>query len=844
MMRQDRFTEQAQAVLQSSQRIARELKHAQWDVEHVLLALVEQPDGLARDVLQQIDVNVQALAASVRAKLGESPKLQHEVVQIYTTPRIVRLLEAANAEAERLKDEYVGVEHLLIAITDERDGDSARAMAEHQITKERIYRALQKVRGSARVSSPTADSQYQALARYSTDLTALAEQGNLDPVIGRESEIARVMQILNRRTKNNPVLIGDAGVGKTAIVEGLARRIVAGEVPDRLRNKRVVALDMGLLIAGSKFRGEFEERLQSVMREVKESGGEILLFIDELHQVVGAGGADGAIDASNMMKPALARGELHVIGATTFDEYRRHIEEDPALERRFSSVYVDEPTPQDAVEILRGLRGRYEEHHGLKINDEALEAAVRLSARYLTERRLPDKAIDLIDEAASRHVIEAEALPDELRDLKDRLSEASTRLDAAAAREDFEEAARIKQEVLEVQQEYGERQSSWRSESGLTEEVTEGDIASLVAQMTGIPVDRMLEGEADRLLQMEEALHERVIGQEAAITVLSDAIRRARSGLKDPKRPIGSFIFLGPTGVGKTELAKALAEYMFDDEDALLRLDMSEYQEGHTVSRIVGAPPGYVGYDDAGGLTESVRRRPYRVVLFDEIEKAHPDIFNTLLQILEDGRLTDAHGRTVDFRNTVIIMTSNLGSETQQHGPLGFQRTRDDAERESRRTSAEQALRRAFRPEFLNRIDDIIVFEALTEPEIAEIADLLFEEVRERLAERNVDFRVTPAAKEALVKEGYDPAFGARPLRRTIQRRVENGLARLVLGGEFEEGDCIVVDVDADGEYTFTRDAGGSSTGGDAAGGGAAGGDAAGGDDAAAEEVVVEAASG
>ena len=721
-----------------------------------------------------------------------------------TTPRIVGLLDAAHREADRLKDQFVGVEHLLIAVADVRDGEAAKILAEYEISKERIYTALREIRGTARVDSPTADTQYQALARYSTDLTELAQRGELDPVIGRAVEIERVMQVLNRRTKNNPVLIGDAGVGKTAIVEGLAQRVVAGEVPERLRDKKVLALDMGALVAGSKFRGEFEERLQSVMREVREAGGEIILFLDEIHQLVGAGGAEGAIDASSMMKPALARGELHVIGATTLDEYRK-IEADPALERRFSPVYVDEPSLDEAVEILRGLRARYEEHHGLTISDEAIDAAVRLGARYLTERQLPDKAIDLIDEAASRHVIQAESLPDEVRDLKTRLDEASARLDAAAARADFEEAARIKQEVLQVQDEYRTREGDWRSESGVSDEVSESDIAALVAQMTGIPVDRMLEGEAEKLLQMEVALHQRVVGQDEAIQVLADAIRRARSGLKDPRRPIGSFIFLGPTGVGKTELAKALAEYMFDDEDALLRLDMSEYQERHTVSRLVGAPPGYVGYDEAGGLTEAVRRRPYQVVLFDEIEKAHPDVFNTLLQILEDGRLTDAHGRAVDFRNTVVIMTSNLGT-TEKVETIGFQRTKSDGEREARHRNVEEALRRAFRPEFLNRIDETIVFEALTEAEIAQVADLLLHEVRERLAERNVDFRVTEPAKAALVKEGYDPTFGARPMRRTIQRRVENELAKRVLGGDFSEGDIVVVDLDADGEYTFTAE--------------------------------------
>jgi ATP-dependent Clp protease ATP-binding subunit ClpC len=808
-MRQDRFTEQAQAVLQASQEMVRQQKHTQWDVEHVLLALVQTKDGLAREVLEKMGVSPSAVAAQLAGYLDRAPKSGFEAVQIYTTPRIVRMLEAANAEAERLQDEYVGVEHLLIAIADEREGEAARVLREFEITKERIYNALRQVRGSARVSSPTAESQYQALSKYSTDLTELARDGKLDPTVGRADEVSRVMQVLNRRTKNNPVLIGEAGVGKTAIVEGLAQRIAADDVPERLRGKRVLSLDIGQLVAGSKFRGEFEERLQAVMREVKEAAGEVLLFIDELHQVVGAGGAAGAIDASTMMKPALARGELHVIGATTLDEYRKYIESDPALERRFSPVYVDEPTIDEAIEILRGIAPKYEQHHKLRITPEAIDAAVRLSSRYITERNLPDKAIDLIDEAASRHVIEAESIPPEARELKERLDAASRRLDSAAERQDFEAAARIKQEVLQVQQEYSELQAKLRAERGVSEDVTEQDIAALIAQMTGIPVDKMLEGEAEKLLHMEEELHKRVVGQDAAISALADAIRRARSGLKDPKRPIGSFIFLGPTGVGKTELAKALAEYMFDDDDALLRLDMSEYQERHTVSRLVGAPPGYVGYDQAGGLTEAIRRRPYQVVLFDEIEKAHPDVFNTLLQILEDGRLTDSHGRTADFRNSVIILTSNLGTGSTAHGALGFQageRARSDGERETRRRNVEDALKQAFRPEFINRIDEVIVFDPLTETELAMIADLLLDEVRTRLAEREVDFEVTARAREALVKEGYDPTYGARPLRRTIQRRVENPLAKRVLAGDFPPGTRVQVDLDPpSGEYTFDR---------------------------------------
>ena len=807
MMRQDRFTEQAQEVLQASQELVREARHSQWDVEHVLYALVQRKDGLAREVLTRMGIDADALVRAIKERLDRSPKLAHDVVQIYTTPRIVQMLEGANAEAARLKDEFVGVEHLLIAIADASDGDAAAIMREFQITKERLYRALQQIRGSARVDSPTAESRYQSLAKYARDLTEIARDGKLDPVIGRDVEVARVMQVLNRRTKNNPVLIGEAGVGKTAIVEGLAERIVAGDVPDRLKDRRVLALDMGALLAGSKFRGEFEERLQAVMAEVKQSAGEIILFIDELHQVVGAGGSEGAIDASNMMKPALARGELHVIGATTLDEYRKYIETDPALERRFSPVYVDEPSEADAVLILRGIRPKYEQHHGVKITDEAIDAAVNLSVRYLPERNLPDKAIDLIDESASRHVIEAESMSPELRDLKQRLDAASARVDAAAERQDFEAAAHIKQEVLQVQEELAARRAEWQQAHGLSEDVTEHDIASLIAQMTGIPVDKMLEGESEKLLHMEEVLHEKVIGQERAIEALSDAIRRARSGLKDPRRPIGSFIFVGPTGVGKTYLARSLAEYLFDDPDALIRIDMSEYQERHTVSRLLGAPPGYVGYENAGELTEAVRRRPYRVILFDEIEKAHPDVFNTLLQVMDDGRLTDAQGRTVDFRNTVIVMTSNLGTGVRNES-LGFRRVANDNDAEKQRKGIEESLKRAFRPEFLNRLDDIIVFEPLTEPEILRITDLEIDEVRERMAERRIDLVVTVAARATLAKEGYDPDFGARPLRRLIERKVENALAKEMLSGGYAAGDRITVDATSTGEFTFTREAG------------------------------------
>ncbi|MGH2586207.1 MAG: ATP-dependent Clp protease ATP-binding subunit [Dehalococcoidia bacterium] len=808
-MRNDRFTEQAREVLAASQELVRQQRHSQWDVEHVLFALIDHEGGLGQEMLKRLEVPVDRLRERMVQSLGRTPKLAYDVVQIYTTPRIVRMIENADAEANRLKDEYVGAEHLLIAIADEREGDAAQALREFGIDKERVYRALSEVRGKARVDDPRAESHYQALARYSTDLTALASAGKLDPVIGREDEIKRVMQILNRRQKNNPVIIGEAGVGKTAIVEGLAQAIIADDVPENLRGKRLLALDIGALVAGSRFRGEFEERLQAIMREVREAAGEIILFIDELHQVVGAGGAEGAVDASTMMKPALSRGELRAIGATTLDEYRRYIERDPALERRFAPVYVDEPSVEETIEILRGLRPRYEAHHAVTITDAALEASAKLSDRYLTERFLPDKAIDLIDEAASKHVIESQSLTPELRALKKRLDELSAETDAAVGREDYEAAARIKQEVLKLQEEWNQAKSTREAERGAQDAdatVTEQDIASLVASITGIPIDRMLEGEAEKLLQREERLHERVIGQDAAIEVLSDAIRRARAGLKDPRRPIGSFIFLGPTGVGKTELAKALAELLFDDEDAIVRLDMSEYQERHTVSRLIGAPPGYVGYEEGGGLTEAVRRRPYRVILFDEIEKAHPDVFNTLLQILEDGRLTDGQGRTVDFRNTVIIMTSNLGTSGGSKS-IGLQlnkRTENTADRQRLEENVTRALREHFRPEFLNRIDEIIVFEPLTERELEQIVELMVAEVGARLEERGVRLSLTEAAKEALVNEGYDPTYGARPLRRVIQRQVENQVSKRLLAGEFQEGDTVRVDHTAEG-YTFAK---------------------------------------
>jgi len=807
MMRQDRFTEQAQEVLQSSQEMVRQHRHSQWDVEHVFLAALSHKDGIARRIFDKLGVKSEDIIEEVARYLGKAPKLGYDVVQIYTTPRIVRMLEAANAEAERLKDEFVGVEHLLIAIADEREGESARILRAHQVDKERIYKALQEVRGSARVQSRTAESHYQALEKYAIDLTEAARQGKLDPVIGREEEVQRVMQILNRRQKNNPVIIGEAGVGKTAIVEGLAQKIVSGDVPDNLRDKRLLALDMGALVAGSKFRGEFEERLQAIMSEVRQSSGEVILFIDEVHQVVGAGGAEGAIDASTMMKPALARGELRAIGATTLDEYRQYIEKDTALERRFAPVYIDEPTVEETIEILRGLRPRYEAHHKVTITDDAIEAAAGLSHRYISDRFLPDKAIDLIDEASSKHVIDAQSMTPELREIKHRLDEINGQIEAAAGKNDYEAVATLKSEVLKLKGEYDAKKAEWeKSDHNGTMTVDADDIAHLVASITGIPVARMLEGESEKLLHMEERLHDRIIGQDRAIVALSDAIRRARAGLKDPKRPIGSFIFLGPTGTGKTETARALAQYLFDDEDALVRIDMSEYGERHTVSRLIGAPPGYVGYEEAGGLTEQVRRRPYSVLLFDEIEKAHPDVLNVLLQVMEDGRLTDGHGRTVDFRNTVVIMTSNLGSTQDTRAAFGFatERTASEAERDRMHKNVERALQGFFRPEFLNRIDDIIIFEPLTEAELRPIVDIMLKDVAERLVERQVSLTLTDAAKEALVKEGYDKVYGARPLRRTLERRVENPLSRRILGGEFADGDHVVVDY-VDGEYTFAK---------------------------------------
>ncbi|MBM2826816.1 MAG: clpB, partial [Dehalococcoidia bacterium] len=737
MLRPDQFTEQAQEVIMRSQEVVRRYRHSQWDIEHIMMAMLEQPQSLVDVILTTMGISPDEVRRRLDQALDRSPKMAYESQQLYATPRIIRLFEKAKAEADRLKDEFVGVDHLLVAMVAERSGEAYQVLKALGIDEERLYSALQEVRGSARVTDPRAESKYRALEKYSVDLTELAQKGKLDPVIGRDAEIKRVMQVLTRRTKNNPVLVGEAGVGKTAIAEGLAQKIVAGDVPDSLKGRRVIALDMGALVAGSKFRGEFEERLKAVMDEVKAAQGEIVLFIDELHTVVGAGAAEGAIDASNMLKPALSRGELQCVGATTPDEYRERIEQDAALERRFQPVFVEEPSPEVALEMIKGLRPRYEAHHKIKIDDSALEAAVKLSHRYIQDRHLPDKAVDLIDEACAKLRIDAESPPPEVRELEGRIKQLTDEEVAASQRSEYERAAQLKMERLSLEDMYNQARNAWIQEKRIDNVVDAEDVAALVAQWTGIPVTRLLEGEGERMLQMEERLHERVIGQEEAISAISDAIRRARAGLKDPKRPIGSFIFLGPTGVGKTELARTLAEYLFDDEEAMIRIDMSEYMEKHAVSRLIGSPPGYIGYEEGGQLTEAVRRRPFRVILFDEVEKAHPDVFNILLQILEDGRLTDGHGRSVDFRNTVIIMTSNLGTSEFQHEAIGFRRERTSVLDEARlRKAVETALRQTFRPEFLNRLDEIIVFHQLTPEQILQIVDLRVQEVQKRLEEQ------------------------------------------------------------------------------------------------------------
>jgi len=800
MMRFDRFTERAQEAAQRAAEIIQRYGHNQIDTEHILLALIEQPGGVIPQILEKLSVSAEALTERLDATLRASPKANifgGGAGQIFITPRVKRIIDLANEEANRLKDEYISTEHIFLAILTERNTPAARILESAGLTRDRVYTAIQDLRGGQRVTDPQAESRYRTLDKYSRDLTQLAREGKLDPVIGRDNEILRLIQILSRRTKNNPVLIGEAGVGKTAIAEGLAQQIANNDVPEILSGKRVVALDLGAMIAGSRFRGEFEERLKAVVEEIQRAGGDIILMIDELHTVVGAGAAQGAMDASNMLKPALARGELQCIGATTLDEYHKYIEKDAALERRFAPIYVEEPSVDDTIKMLMGLRDRYEAHHKVRYSDEALVAAARLADRYVTDRRLPDKAIDLMDEAAAKLRVALYSMPPDLKAMKTEIDKMLAEEEQAGLERDYERAAQKKSERLRLEEEYHEKRDKWESEHQLDEVVDVDDIAAVVNQWTGIPLTQMMETEADKLLQMEARLHERIIGQEEAIHAVSDAIRRARSGLKDPSRPIGSFIFIGPSGVGKTELAKALAWFMFDDEEALVRIDMSEYHEQHTVSRLFGAPPGYVGYEEGGQLTEAVRRRPYRVLLFDEVEKAHPEVWNALLQILDDGRMTDGQGNIVDFRNTVLIMTSNLGTEyVRKGGTLGFlQPKASDEERESH-DKIEKALKGAFRPEFLNRIDEIIMFSPLTLEQMEEIVILQMKEVQDRLNEYNITVELTDAARKWLATEGYDPAFGARPLRRAIQKHVESPLSVELLSGKFKDGATVQVDVD------------------------------------------------
>jgi ATP-dependent Clp protease ATP-binding subunit ClpB len=850
----NKLTEKAQEAFVAAQREAEQRHNTQLEPEHLLSALIQQEAGVVPAVLDKIGVPPSQVTQRLQRELGRFARSQMPQ-QVYMSVRFRNLFEAAKQEAERLKDDFVSTEHFLLAMVDEP------VLQELGVTRDKVLRALQEVRGNQRVTSQTPETTYQSLEKYGRDLTRLAQAGKLDPVIGRDEEIRRTIQVLSRRTKNNPVLIGEPGVGKTAIVEGLAQRIIRGDVPEGLKDKRIVALDLGALVAGAKYRGEFEERLKAVLKEVTESDGRVVLFIDELHTVVGAGAAEGAMDASNMLKPMLARGELHCIGATTLDEYRKHIEKDAALERRFQPVYVDQPSVEDTISILRGLRERYEQHHKVRIRDSALVAAAVLSHRYIADRFLPDKAIDLVDEAAARLRMEATSAPAELDEVRRRIMQLEiereglrkekdsasqdrlgrieqelaslkeqagaletqwkaeldqlnsvgrmqeqldakrVELEQASQRAEWERAARLQYEIgeLEKQRVAEEARQRERSEDGralVKEEVTEHDIAEVVSKWTGVPVSKMLEGEVEKLLQMEERLHERVVGQDEAIEAVANTVRAARAGLQDPNRPLGSFLFLGPTGVGKTETARALAEFLFDDEQAMVRIDMSEYQEKHTVSRLIGAPPGYVGYDEAGQLTEAVRRRPYSVVLFDEVEKAHPEVLNVLLQLLDDGRLTDAQGRHVDFRNTIVVMTSNLGSQWIHERGLSEDEIRE---------RVMEAVRSHFRPELLNRIDEVVIFHALGIEDIARIVEIQLRGLRARLADRKMSLELSPAAAAEIARAGFDPVYGARPLKRALQKDVVQPLAVRLLQGDFGDGDTVKVDAGPAGELTFSK---------------------------------------
>jgi ATP-dependent Clp protease ATP-binding subunit ClpB len=870
----NRFTEKAQEALLAAQRRAVVGGQQQVDVEHLLLSLLQQEPGLAVSILRKANVNLDGLRRRAEQLVDRLPRVSGsgaESEQVSITRRLNRVLAKAEEEAKQFKDEYVSVEHLLLALTED-GGEAGRLLKEYGVTRDRLMTALQEVRGSQRVTSQNPEATYEALEKYGRDLTKLAAQNKLDPVIGRDEEIRRVIQVLSRRTKNNPVLIGEPGVGKTAIVEGLAQRIVRGDVPEGLKKRRIVALDMGALIAGAKFRGEFEERLKAVLKEVQEAQGEIILFIDELHTVVGAGKAEGAMDAGNLLKPMLARGELHCIGATTLDEYRKHIEKDAALERRFQPVFVDQPSVEDTISILRGLRERYEVHHGVRIKDAALVAAAVLSNRYITDRFLPDKAIDLVDEAAAKLRTEIDSMPSELDEILRRTMQLEIEREALKKEKDAasrDRLAKLEKELANLKSQADQLKAQWQAEKEavqnlrnlrekidqtkaeieqaeqryrrgenidpaqigkmryellpalekqlkaeeealsskqgtsklIKEEVDEEDIAAVVSRWTGIPVSKLLEGEIQKLLHLDEELHKRVIGQDEAVDAVAQAVVRARSGLKDPNRPIGSFIFLGPTGVGKTELARALAEFLFDDERAMVRIDMSEYQEKHTVARLVGAPPGYVGYEEGGQLTEAVRRRPYCVILFDEIEKANPDVFNVLLQILDDGRLTDGQGRTVDFKNTIVIMTSNIGSQRI----LQYQGSYVGEVYDRMKAAVLDEMRRHFRPEFLNRVDEIIVFHALSEAHLKQIVEIQLDRLRQRLEERHIKLELTDAARAHLVRVGFEPAYGARPLKRTIQREVETVLGRQLLEGKIRDGQTVLVDYnERQGTLTFT----------------------------------------